>query len=55
MKKAAGAESGGGRKRFSVASGFDGIHPPVTDLLTGYNQAVVLRERGMSGGSGGGF
>jgi len=47
-RKAAGVESGGGRKRASVGSRFDGVSPLVAHLFAGYRQPVVLRQRASS-------
>src|SRR5580704_1265257 len=56
-RKAAGFESGGGGKRSSVGSRFDGVSPLVANLLAGDGQAVVLRQRAARDehGSGGVF
>src|SRR5580693_3266062 len=44
-RKAAGVESGGRKERSLFGSAFDGVDPLVANLLAGYDQPVLLRER----------
>jgi WD40 repeat protein len=56
-RKAAGVESGGWQERARRGSRFDGVNALLADLLAGYDQPVLLRERapGTQHGPGGVF